>query len=87
MLGRALARRVLGTHAVAHPSMAGTTLAESGLRTRTGCTIIAVESAGHREINPSADYRSPRSGNLVIIGTSEAEERFLREFRPNPARR
>ena len=61
-------------------SLAGKTVGESGVRTRTGCTIIAVESAGHREINPAAEYRLPATGNLVLIGTFESEERFLSEF-------
>lgn len=61
-------------------SIAGKTIAESGVRTRTGCTIIAVESAGHREINPSSGYRLPDEGELVLIGSLEAEERVLSGF-------
>lgn len=71
------------------PSVAGKTVAESGIRDRTGCTIIAVENSGRREVNPPSDYPLPAAGRLVLIGTFEAEERFLAEFvhgMPDPDR-
>jgi K+/H+ antiporter YhaU regulatory subunit KhtT len=67
-------------------NLAGKTVAESGVRDRTGCTIIAVEGPGHREINPPGEYKLPPAGNLVLIGTLEAEERFLSEFGRNGSR-
>jgi voltage-gated potassium channel len=67
-------------------SIAGKTVADSGVRNISGCSIIAVESPAHREINPSGDYQLPKVGSLVLIGTREAEERFLREFAAPPVR-
>ena len=63
-------------------SMSGKTLAELHVRSETGCSIIAVESGGQRVVNPPADYRMPGSGRMFLVGTIEAEERFLRIFRP-----
>lgn len=63
-------------------SMAGKTLAELHLRSQTGCSIIAVESAGERIVNPSAEHRLPVRGRIFLVGTIEAEERFLKQFKP-----
>jgi len=63
-------------------SIAGHTVARSEIRPRTGCTIIAVESGGQRVINPRSDFELPPEGRLVLIGTLEAEETFLKEFPP-----
>jgi len=63
-------------------SMAGRTLAELQVRSETGCSIIAVESAGERVVNPAAEHRLPTKGRIFLVGTIEAEERFLKHFKP-----
>ncbi len=63
-------------------SMAGKTLRELHVRSQTGCSIIAVESGGERIVNPPADHRLPDKGRLFLVGTIQAEERFLRQFTP-----
>jgi Trk K+ transport system NAD-binding subunit len=68
--------------AVIPAAMAGRTLAELHVRSQTGCSIIAVESGGERVVNPPADHRLPASGRIFLVGTIQAEERFLRRFRP-----
>jgi voltage-gated potassium channel len=62
------------------PDMAGKTIADSEVRSRTGCNIIAVESQGRREINPAPDFCLPDGGDLILIGSLEAEEKFLATF-------
>jgi voltage-gated potassium channel len=69
------------------PDTAGKTIADSEVRSRTGCTIIAVENAGRREINPPPEYPLPEGGDLVLIGSLEAEEKFLATFVQNPRKR
>jgi len=64
------------------PSMAGRTLQELHVRSQTGCSIIAVESDHERIVNPPADQRLPDKGRLFLVGTTHAEERFLRQFTP-----
>ena len=66
-------------------SMAGRAIADCAVRTETGCTIIAVEQNGQRIVNPAPDVVLPRGGTLVLIGTLEAEEKFLRHFAPDLA--
>jgi Trk K+ transport system NAD-binding subunit len=58
-------------------SLAGTSIKDSGVRTRTGCSIIALEDDGERLINPGPDDVLPTEGSLVLVGTLEAERRFL----------
>lgn len=65
--------------------MAGRRLADCAVRTETGCTIIAVEHDGHRTVNPEPDLVLPKDGQLLLIGTLEAEEKFLKEFEPELA--
>ena len=66
-------------------SMAGRLLADCAVRSATGCTIIAVEDHGGRIVNPPPDCRLPAGGTLLLIGTLEAEDKFLREFEPELA--
>ncbi|RYD32695.1 MAG: TrkA family potassium uptake protein, partial [Verrucomicrobiaceae bacterium] len=65
--------------------MAGRKLAESAVRSETGCTVIAVEHNGERVMNPPPDLVMPSDGTLLLIGTLEAEEKFLKEFEPDLA--
>ena len=66
-------------------SAAGRSLDELQIRSRTGCTVIGVESDGERSMNPSRDFVMPRSGRLLLVGTLEAEDEFLAAFRPGTA--
>jgi Trk K+ transport system NAD-binding subunit len=63
-------------------SMQGRRLADCAVRSETGCTIIAVETDGERVINPDPDLILPYGGRMLLIGTLEAEENFLKQFRP-----
>lgn len=65
--------------------MAGRKLADCAVRTETGCTIIAVEKDGERLVNPDPGTVLPEDGNLLLIGTLEAEEKFLKQFKPDLA--
>ena len=62
------------------PSLAGRTIGDSAIRAETGCTVIAVELAGKRIVNPSRDTLLPEKAEMVLIGTLEAEEKFARRF-------
>lgn len=60
--------------------LAGVTLEASRIRESTGCTVVAVSNAGHLEANPDAGVPLPRGGELVLIGDTAAEARFLRRY-------
>lgn len=68
-------------------AMADRPLAESALRSETGCTVIAVEHEGERIVNPTPDIVLPRGGKLLLIGTLEAEEKFLETYREEESRK
>lgn len=61
-------------------SLAGRTIGDSAIRARTGCTIIAVELDGKRTINPPPHTPLRGGSEMVLVGTLEAEERFLAQF-------
>ena len=64
------------------PALVGKTLAASAVRSRTGCSIIAVEIDGKRDINPAPDILLAEGARLVLIGTLEAEQEFFSSFKP-----
>lgn len=78
-----LAEGVSLFHSPVPDSMKGRHLADCAVRSETGCTIIAVESSAGRTINPEPDVVLPDNGTLLLIGTLEAEEKFLEEFKPD----
>jgi Trk K+ transport system NAD-binding subunit len=62
------------------PSLVGSSLAASQVRSLTGCSIIATEFEGERTINPGPDTVLERGGTLFMIGSLEAEEKFQQSF-------
>lgn len=68
------------------PLLAGRKLADCQVRTETGCTIIAVGKDGSRIVNPDPATVLPPGGDLLLIGTLEAEEKFLQLYKPDLAR-
>jgi len=62
--------------------LAGKTLAETAVRSRCGCSIIAVETDGERDINPAPDLVLVEDSLLVLIGSLEAERDFFAVFKP-----
>jgi Trk K+ transport system NAD-binding subunit len=66
--------------------LAGTTLAEAHVYRRTQCNVVAVETDGSIEGNPDAHVPLPDDGELILVGTDEAEDRFSEVF-PHARRR
>lgn len=62
------------------PSLAGRTIAESGIRQQTGCTIVAVKTAAETQINPNPTYPLPDTGEIIVIGSYEAEDLFRKAY-------
>lgn len=61
--------------------LVGKTLMNSGIREKTGCTVVAVQQDGTATINPEPDIRLGSSDELLLIGTFDAERTFLQEFK------
>jgi len=62
------------------PSLVGKAIAESGIRRKTECTIIAIEEAGTMRINPDPTQPLPTNAEIILIGSAEGESRFLSTF-------
>jgi len=58
----------------------GKTLAESGIRERTGCTVVGVQTASGMEVAPEPTHVLSESSDLVMIATTAAEDRFLKQW-------
>lgn len=61
-------------------ALEGTTLMGSDIRAATGCSVVAVGSARGLEINPDPTRTLGAGDELILIGTSESERRFLDRF-------
>ena len=63
------------------PSLQGKALIDSSIRPRTGATVVAIEDAqGERLISPPAEAELSAGSRLLMIGSVEAEQSFLRHF-------
>ncbi len=58
-------------------ALAGRTIAESSIREDTGCSVVAIRTGGATQVVPGPDERLPADGEIVLIGTAEAEKIFL----------
>lgn len=67
-------------HLTAPRSLVGQTLAQSGIREKTGCTVVAVQHRGETFINPEPAIVIDKDDELVLIGTYDAENSFFSEF-------
>ena len=64
--------------------MAGLTIAESGIRERTGCTVVGIETDEGMEVVPGAGVEL-RGGRLGIEGRVEGGDPGARQA-PQPQR-
>ncbi len=55
----------------------GRTIAESSIRERTDCSVVAIRTDRGIEVVPNPSAALPADADIVLIGTAEAEERFL----------
>ena len=64
--------------------LAGKTIAESKVREKTGCTIVAVRGDETKlQINPRPDTLLQPGHELILVGDVESEEQFLKRFGGN----
>lgn len=71
------------------PALTGKTLAEAAVPLETGCSVVALGTAGGLRINPAANEVMQPGQRIILICTPEAEQRFLERYgaRLSPARR
>ncbi|MCL7959571.1 MAG: NAD-binding protein [marine benthic group bacterium] len=61
-------------------SLAGRTMAEAGIRRRTGCTVVALEVGGKTEVILDPNEPLPENAEIILIGGAEGQSRFLKTF-------
>lgn len=62
------------------PALAGRQLQSTGIREATGCSVVALEVGGASVVNPPPETPLPRGAELILIGTTDAERRFVERF-------
>ena len=62
------------------PSLEDLTIAKTRVRSETGCTVIALEIDGRRNVNPPPETILEGKATMVLVGNLDAEEKFMNEF-------
>jgi K+/H+ antiporter YhaU regulatory subunit KhtT len=63
---------------VVPPSYVDKSLAESHIRSQTGCNVVAICGREAMRITPEPSYRFSENNELILIGSEEAESRFFK---------
>ncbi|MCE2434120.1 MAG: NAD-binding protein [Candidatus Latescibacteria bacterium] len=58
-------------------ALVGKTIANSAIRRNTGCTVIALNDNHEMQLNPDPNEPLPRAAEILLIGSSKGEKRFL----------
>ena len=61
-------------------SLVGKSIVQSNIRQKTGCTIAALKFPDSMNINPDPHSPLPEEGQIIMIGSYEAEDLFRQEF-------
>jgi len=61
-------------------SYVGKSLAESQIRTKTDCNVIAIYDQRIKSINPGPSFRFRENNELILIGSGEAESLFFKLY-------
>jgi len=64
-----------------HPSLLGKSLADNQLRKQTGCSVIAINIQDKLRINPDPSIPIEGHGEMILIGTADAERRYRANYR------
>jgi len=61
-------------------ALVGKTLAQSGIRAVSDCSVVAIRCNGALSTTPDPATPIPESAELILIGTDEGERKFLQVF-------
>ncbi|MFP4391707.1 MAG: potassium channel family protein [Desulfohalobiaceae bacterium] len=61
-------------------------LMQSKIREKTSCSVIAVRIGTKMRINPEPEFMLQKGQELILIGTTQAEKKFLQHFEQNSSR-
>jgi Trk K+ transport system NAD-binding subunit len=62
------------------PALVGKTLAEAAIPRETQCNVIALRTNGELNMNPAPDVRLDAGAELLLICTTEGEQRFVNKY-------
>ncbi len=60
-----------------HASLVGKSLADSQIRKKTGCSVIAISENNKLNINPEPSILLEKQFEMVLIGTGESEKSLM----------
>ena len=63
--------------------LAGRAIADSSIREKTGCSVVGIQTESGMEVVPNPAETLPPDAGIVLIGTVEAQERFLEVYGSN----
>jgi len=66
--------------AAVHSTLVGKSLAENQIREQTGCSVIAIDTLDELKINPDPSIPLGENDEMILIGTADAEKRFLDNY-------
>ncbi len=58
--------------------MIGVTLIQSDIRSKTGCSVIAIKIDDEMQVNPDPENPIPADSELVLIGDYNSEQKFIK---------
>jgi Trk K+ transport system NAD-binding subunit len=61
-------------------ALVGKTLAQAAIPRDTQCNVIAVRTDGDLKLNPTPDMRLTADAELLLICTTEGEQRFMQRY-------
>jgi Trk K+ transport system NAD-binding subunit len=61
-------------------SLAGMPLSKSGIGSRTGLSVVALEEGDRLTTQLTADMVLPKGGKLLMLGSEEQQQRFMEAF-------
>ena len=68
-------------------ALVGKTLAEAAIPRETQCNVVALRTNGELNMNPGPEVRLSAGAELLLICTTEGEQRFLKKYGGGSARR
>lgn len=64
-------------------AMIGKTIAQSHIREKTGCTVVALHHNGKVQVSLDPHQLLPADGKIILIGDPDAEDRFMELYKEN----
>jgi len=63
-------------------ALVGKTLADTGIREKTGCNVVGIRSQDTVHINPGPTFTLSKDDELILIGTADGEKLFIENYKP-----